>query len=185
MSEINIIRARDGRTMFWKNGGGTTLEILREAGDPPALRISIANVTEDGPFSRFPDVDRVILLLEGAGFTLDFDTHSVTLDSPFTPFRFGGDSPCYCRLVDGPVRDLNIMVDRRLYGIEAKVVSDLHLPETSPPNRQFLIALGDSSVRIDDASHPLGRGDLFLHKAPLTLSGIALLVTLEPATQAF
>jgi environmental stress-induced protein Ves len=184
MSETTIIRARDGRTMAWKNGGGTTLEILREPGDPPALRVSIADINEDGPFSRFPDVDRVILLLEGAGFTLDFDAHPVTLDTPFIPFHFDGESPCHCRLIDGPVKDLNVMVDRRTHGIKSEVVSDLHLPAITAPNRQILVALSDTSVCLDDVSHPLERGDVVLYQGPLTLSGIALLLTLEPAAQA-
>ena len=59
------------RRMPWKNGGGSTDEIAtypRGAGlDAFDWRVSIAHVASDGPFSRFPGVERTITLLEGAG----------------------------------------------------------------------------------------------------------------------
>ncbi|MFO0745058.1 MAG: HutD family protein [Myxococcota bacterium] len=102
----------------WKNGGGITHEIWRD-GDGPhgfALRLSAAEVVSDGPFSRFPGIDRTILLLDGRGFHLQRDegpaSASHAVDQVGVPFAFRGEAARQCRLVDGPVLDLNLMVDR-------------------------------------------------------------------------
>ena len=61
---------REGyKAMPWRNGGGTTMEIL-VAGDDPGqfdFRVSIATVAADGPFSRFPGYQRHIMLIAGNG----------------------------------------------------------------------------------------------------------------------
>jgi len=53
----------------WKNGAGETREIVSiPSADAPFLwRASIATLAQDGPFSLFPGVDRVIMLLGDAG----------------------------------------------------------------------------------------------------------------------
>ena len=98
--------------MPWKNGGGTTHELFREGNGPDgwALRISMAEVTRDGPFSLFPDVHRVILLIQGNGFVLHRpDGLEIPLLHPAIPFSFLGEDPWQCRLVNGPVLDFNVM----------------------------------------------------------------------------
>jgi uncharacterized protein len=108
------------RAMPWKNGQGTTREIAREpapgpdAGTDFLWRISIAEVAQSGEFSLFPGYDRTITLIEGAGMRLAFaEAPEKTIDRPFEPFDFSGDGACYCTLLGGPVRDFNLMVDRR------------------------------------------------------------------------
>jgi environmental stress-induced protein Ves len=101
--------------MPWKNGQGITHEIAREpaAGDSFLWRLSIAEVAADGDFSLFPSVDRTISLIQGAGMELDFDeAPRKRIDRTFQPFEFSGDWHCRCRLIDGPIRDFNLMVDR-------------------------------------------------------------------------
>lgn len=115
--------------MPWRNGGGITTEIAiaHLAGDPLApldpaaaeqqrrflYRVSIADVASDGPFSRFGGYDRHIMLLEGAGMTIDCGAHgSIDLTRPLDPRTFSGDWDVVGALVAGPVRDFNLMVDR-------------------------------------------------------------------------
>lgn len=105
--------------MPWRNGGGTTTEILvePEAGDLVAprflYRVSIADVASDGPFSRFAGYDRHIMLVGGTGMTLDAGTNGrIALSTPFEPQAFSGDWDVTGTLVDGPVRDFNLIVDR-------------------------------------------------------------------------
>ncbi len=103
------------RAMPWKNGQGITHEIAREpaAGDSFLWRLSVAEVAADGDFSLFPGIDRTISLIEGAGMVLDFDeAPAARIDRKFQPFDFSGDWHCRCRLIGGPIRDFNLMVDR-------------------------------------------------------------------------
>lgn len=75
------------------------------------LRVSIASVVDDGPFSSFPGVDRYIAVIDGPGMDLDVDGAHVSLD-PGVLVRFSGDASTTGRLRGGPVRDLNLMVRR-------------------------------------------------------------------------
>lgn len=106
--------------MPWKNGQGTTHEIAlcTDPDDGPSgtfvWRLSIAAVDLASPFSRFPHIDRTILLLSGAGMVLDSGPHGRhVLAQPFAPYAFAGDWTTDCTLIDGPCRDFNVMVDRR------------------------------------------------------------------------
>lgn len=114
---LRRIGRRNWNTMPWKNGGGTTHELWREGEGREgwALRLSLAEVRAAGPFSRFPGIDRVILLAQGRGFVLQReDGLEVPLASVARPFAFLGEDSWHCRLVDGPVLDFNVMTDRRL-----------------------------------------------------------------------
>jgi environmental stress-induced protein Ves len=55
----------------WRNGGGSTRELLAwpEAG-AWQLRISVAEITRDGPFSAFAGVQRWFAVLRGDGVRL-------------------------------------------------------------------------------------------------------------------
>ena len=64
------------RAMPWRNGLGTTIELLKQDlpdGDGFAWRLSMADVTTDGEFSNFSGYDRTLLLLDGNGLMLDCD----------------------------------------------------------------------------------------------------------------
>ena len=58
--------------MPWANGRGQTVEMLREVGPDGGLllRLSMASVVEDGPFSIFPGVERNLTVISGPGFDL-------------------------------------------------------------------------------------------------------------------
>lgn len=110
------------KRMPWKNGGGMTTELLAEPkrqGDGFLWRISIAEVAMSGPFSDFSDYLRSIMLLEGNGFILKCADAAGTvmggkrLDRPYEPFAFDGAWATECSLIDGPIKDFNLMVDRR------------------------------------------------------------------------
>lgn len=114
MSRLKYLRAADARRMRWKNDGGITTEIARHpAEDDFDWRISIAEITSDGDFSIFPGVDRVLMLLDGNGVELDLDGEApVRLDHRFQQHAFSGEAPIFCRLIDGPTRDFNLMLRR-------------------------------------------------------------------------
>jgi environmental stress-induced protein Ves len=104
--------------MPWKNGGGSTTELLIE---PPGAtlavgfrwRISMATVVESGPFSRFPGCDRTLLLLAGQGMELDHGPHGrALLPGPLEPVVFPGEWATCGRLLGGPCLDFNVMSRR-------------------------------------------------------------------------
>ena len=132
----------------WKNGGGTTREIVCQ---PPGAgmdgfdwRVSIATIAAAGPFSAFPGVDRVIMLLAGAGVRL----HSVAgqvdhrLDTPGAPFAFAGDIALDCELLGGASTDFNVMTRRDRLRAEVRVVDAACA--IAPAERGLLLALNGS-----------------------------------------
>src|SRR5260370_34332900 len=94
---FEILRARDRPASPWKNGGGVTRQIGLFPEDASLAdfdwRVSLATVAAAGPFSTFPGVDRLMLVLDGR-LTLDMAGASpVTLDGASPTFAFPGDAP--------------------------------------------------------------------------------------------
>lgn len=105
--------------MPWRNGGGTTWEIAQGRMEGAAdgdwhWRFSLAEIATDGPFSVFPNVDRMLTVVEGVGITLKIDQAPPRLLHPGDAIRFPGEASVGCALLAGPTRDLNVMVDRRV-----------------------------------------------------------------------
>ncbi|NID17492.1 HutD/Ves family protein [Luteibacter yeojuensis] len=114
---MSILRFDDLKAVPWKNGLGMTREIAVEpAGasmDDFLWRASIADVDTASPFSRFPGVDRTIVLLQGDGFTMTLDAgHEHALTTPCVPFAFPGEAAVEVTLAGGATRDFNLMVRR-------------------------------------------------------------------------
>lgn len=101
----------------WKNGGGSTTEI---AIAPPGAglddfdwRISLATISEDGPFSVFPGIDRTLALVEGPGVTLDIvGGKRVFLCDDDPLIEFSGESEIKATLHGGATLDFNVMTRR-------------------------------------------------------------------------
>lgn len=111
---IKIIYPSEFKEMPWKNGGGSTTELFRIAnGEEFKFRISKAELKDNGSFSIYPHVDRILLLDKGNGFSLKSPNIEVTLNDPKTMFHFRGEEIVECSLINGPCTDLNIMTDRR------------------------------------------------------------------------
>lgn len=114
---MQLLRAGDYRRMPWKNGGGETAEIAifppGAALDAFDWRVSMARVGSDGPFSRFPGVDRSLCVLEGEGLRLEVEGHRpVELTMHSAPHAFAADLPTSASLIAGPITDLNVMTLR-------------------------------------------------------------------------
>lgn len=119
---VRVVMPEDFRTVPWKNGGGVTHEILRDGeGDTYRWRISIAEVSTDGPFSVFAGMSRILTVLDGAGLELH-TPGGVLRARPFRPLAFSGDTPVDSRMVDGPVRDLNLIYDPRQLRASVEVI---------------------------------------------------------------
>jgi environmental stress-induced protein Ves len=135
---MRIQRSSEHRLMPWANGLGVTAEICAWPPAPHewAWRLSIADVNDDGPFSELPGVDRHIIVADGIGMGLTVDgSVERRIEFGSSAFAFSGDVRTYCRLLDGPIADLNLMV-RREHGVGALLVERL------PAGRQ----LGDTDL---------------------------------------
>ena len=106
----NLVRLADVAPQPWKNGGGTTRELLAwPDADRWRVRLSVAEVAADGPFSRFDGVQRWFAVLGGAGVRLVVDGVTHTLTAPSEPFAFDGAAATQCTLPGGATQDFNLM----------------------------------------------------------------------------
>jgi len=105
-----LIRRSDRRRVPWTNGAGATEVIATGGGDPPAWRVSVADI---GPgrtaFSSFPGVNRVFTVIGSHGVTLEWSCRTVDVD-PLSPFEFDGQLGPDC-VAAGPTNAFNVMVE--------------------------------------------------------------------------
>ena len=110
-SSMQIVLADAIPPQPWRNGGGATRELLVwPQGTDWRLRISLADIDRDGPFSAFPGVMRHFAVLEGPGVQLQLADQTLALTPASPPLGFDGVLAPDCRLIDGPTRDLNLML---------------------------------------------------------------------------
>lgn len=108
----------------WRNGGGETHEIVTF---PPGeerfgWRASIATLAQDGPFSAFPGIDRVITLLHGDPVLLTAPGVQQRL-TPHQPWAFDGELAVMAQLQGGVSEDFNIMTRRDAWQASVEVVT--------------------------------------------------------------
>lgn len=163
---IRRLRPADYRRMPWRNGGGTTTEIAVSPDDVSPdrgrflWRLSVADVTADGPFSRFEGYDRHIMLLEGGGMTLACGVHGTIDLRPFVARSFSGDWQVHGALAAGPVRDLNLIVDRaRAVGVLGAHVISSPGAITVDPAELSLVYVIDGDAGIATAGDTLVLGE--------------------------
>lgn len=159
--------ASDYQEMRWKNGGGLTREILVWPGADWSLRLSMATVGSDGPFSVFEGVDRTLTVLTGEGVDLTVAGQQTRL-LPDLPFAFPGDAETSSRLIGGTVTDFNVMTRRARLTHHVEVVSDRVLSHD-----------GLAAVFVLDPWPGVGRHDLLLPEGgeDISVPGRALWVT--------
>ncbi|QXI28909.1 HutD/Ves family protein [Pseudomonas vanderleydeniana] len=150
MSSLKVLRAADYPRMPWKNGGGSTEEITRDEGeglDGFGWRLSIADIGESGGFSSFAGYERIITVLQGAGMTLQVDGQRTRALLPLDPFAFSGASQVGCTLLDGPIRDFNLIYAPDRYSAR------LQWLEAAQPKRFFTSAAVLLIFSVSDQLH--------------------------------
>ena len=158
----------------WKNGLGITREIAVEPQgatmDDFTWRVSIADVDTASPFSRFPGIDRTIVLLEGNGFTMRLDgEHEHALTMPCVPFAFAGEVGVEVALAGGATRDFNLMVRR---GAAHGAIDVVHGPVTlTPDGDTVLLYLAQGKAMIEGAvTQSVHAGDSVRGASEITLA---------------
>lgn len=136
-NSIQLIRYQDCPSTPWKNGGGSTKQLLISPINAELTefdyRISIASISSNGPFSSFIGIDRQLVILEGDGVELSIDSHEGTkqinglgaeekimrdtteykrLTPTDSPFCFTGETSITSQLLGSNVIDFNVMTKR-------------------------------------------------------------------------
>lgn len=170
MTAIEHRRANELRRVPWKNGRGTTLEVASDAseGQPWTWRVSIADVPESGPFSRFDGIDRQIACVAGRGMDLIIDggePHRVP--DAGRALAFAGEAATIGRLVDGPVRDANLMLLRGRWVGTLDVLRDGARCGTPATAIRVVVAVeGSAVVEVDSERVALAEGDAVVLRVP-------------------
>ncbi|NUF21392.1 HutD family protein [Acinetobacter oleivorans] len=152
---IELIRADQYTKMLWKNGAGFTLEIARSQGDADFdWRISMADVTTSGPFSLFPNKQRIISVLDGKGMVLHVDDLPAKTLNQGDIFAFHGESQVQSELVDGVIRDLNLIYDpAKFYARFQRVEGTEEQTFLSSADLIFIFNQGsETQINVDDQS---------------------------------
>jgi uncharacterized protein len=150
---MNRARLEDCPFVPWANGGGRTRELLAwPQRDDWQVRVSVAEIEADGPFSPLPGIDRCFAVLEGAGVVLALPGGPHRLGPRDDALAFPGEAAPHCSLVAGPTRDLNLMV-RRGHGRAA-------MQRTPAPAMRWRGLYADGTLWwSDDPLEPLPRHD--------------------------
>ena len=182
---VQLLRASDRIATPWRNGGGITREIA--AWRPGATleefdwRVSMAEVREAGPFSRFPGVDRVLTIVEGRLALTIEGRPSVTLTAESSPFHFPGDAACVGEPIGGPVLDLNVMARRDCIFAEVRRISNATL--ILPAATCLLVALSPAPVVVGTSEWNLAEHDTLSLEdetgSALTARGASVLISLS------
>jgi len=118
MKPFKIYSPKSFQTLPWRNGLGSTVELLAETpnkNEAFSWRLSIASVANDGPFSDFSGYDRTLILLEGPGITLNKPNGIFkVLNSSLDYANFKGEDLIDAALHDGPIKDFNVMTLRSI-----------------------------------------------------------------------
>ena len=123
-------------TLPWKNGGGVTREVAKSHSQAPFWRLSIANVDQEGPFSSFEGLDRILTVIEGKGMVLARYNGDLIADL-HNPVHFSGSDKIDGLLPNGPIQDFNLIFDGSNFEADVSV-SDTITIDIQPPSNLIM-----------------------------------------------
>ncbi|MBY6056974.1 HutD family protein [Leisingera daeponensis] len=128
------------RPVPWKNGGGLTRELASETkGGGTVWRLSLAEISRNGPFSAFPGLARIHCIVDGAGHTLSNDC--TRLEARLLELlEFDGGLQLECRLRDGPCKAFNVIYDPARVAASASVLGEGAVPVFGGRQALFVIS---------------------------------------------
>lgn len=145
-----ILPESEWRLQPWKNGGGVTREILRWPDrDDYDLRVSVADITKNGPFSKFPGYSRFVVWIGPNPIELMMGRRVDSLATPNASAHILGDPDIFAMLSAGSTRLLNVLIKDGTsyelgYSVPTKPVRFAFVPYRLEAN------LCDPPVSIDD-----------------------------------
>jgi uncharacterized protein len=175
------IRLADAPTMRWFGGGGITHELARHPAEGDFdWRLSLAEVQQDGPFSRLDGVDRVIVLCSPGRMVLH--TPDPVELQRFSPYAFDGESDVSCTVPDAPTLDFNVMTRRGVFVADVATFANETSEVDLPTGGAAFVFCMDGRVTCGAV---LRTFDLAQLDEPTTLdasTGTACVVTVQPPT---
>lgn len=149
----------------WANGAGVTRVVLREPDSADwQIRVSVAKVEHEGPFSELPGTRRTLVPLD-APMALQFPDDHTLHAARFGSLRFAGVPAPTGRLPEGPTRDFNLMLRANARGeaLPRTLLDSMILPPE--PAMRWLVYLDSGHATLsagDEAPAHLNHGDAAL-----------------------
>lgn len=183
MAGYRVLRSTERVPQPWKNGGGSTTDIVIEPEGSTISgfdwRVSIATIDADSEFSRYPGVFRALVPLTDRGLTLRTSTgeHHV---NQFEIITFAGEDPVETVGVTTRSRDLNLMV-RRDAGVGTIIVQRLvgRGSYSADDGVLLIVALEGTVATIDGTTIGVDDALLVLENATIDLVGDAHLAVIR------
>jgi environmental stress-induced protein Ves len=170
LSGVRLLRARDRVARPWKNGGGVTRDItvFPEGADDESFlwRVSVATIAAAGPFSRFPEIDRALMLLDGE-LVIKVGDVAHRLRPGSAALRFTGEEMVSAAPVGEACTVLNIMARRKAFSTKLD-----RWQAVRPTSADYLLwlATGTTGVTVDGRRFDLSANDALLIDAPAGVS---------------
>ena len=107
-----------------------TRQIAASMQGDPFWRISIADVTKDGPFSKFDGLERILTVIDGKGMILSMPDRDISATFS-NPVSFSGNAAVMGLLPHGPIQDFNLIYDAKAYAgaVQVAVPAEIGMPD--------------------------------------------------------
>lgn len=153
MPSVQAIPRGAQRDEPWANGTGVTTVILREPDNADwRIRVSVAMVEQDGPFSELPGTRRTLIPLD-APMTLRFSGDTTLHANRFEVLQFGGSPAPTGLLPEGATRDFNLMLRGEVRGeaLPHTLADAMFLPTESGVRWLVYLDSGRATLRAGDS----------------------------------
>lgn len=166
---VEPIRPDQQPVLGWRNGGGSTREIVRVGpADAFAWRASLARVDASGPFSAFPGYRRWSCLVDGGPLSLAWDDgRSLDLAPRMRAHAYPGAPAPQGQLGGEFARVFNLIAAEHLSEVQLlprTLVGSMVFFDQAKVDWLVYLLDGEARLRIGDAQHWLGSGHgLLLH----------------------
>ena len=154
MPILRAIPRTEQRDEPWANGAGSTTVILREPDQANwRVRISVAKVDREGPFSELPGTRRTLVPLD-APMTLRFPDAREQSVPRFGTLHFDGSPAPQGLLPQGPTRDFNLMLRGAAHGevLPGRLTDTMALPFQSGWRWLVYLDSGHAALHVADGS---------------------------------
>ncbi|MDA0706156.1 MAG: HutD family protein [Proteobacteria bacterium] len=154
--KVQVLKPDSFKRMPWQNGRGSTTELHAEEHDNyegPVWRISMADVSSDGPFSHFEGYDRTLTLVKGPAMMLHHESGAKdVLEQRFAMATFKGDIRTHATLHGEEIQDFNVFSLRHYCRHTVAIVTPARDPWLCTDATTLLVFAIDGDVQVTSPS---------------------------------